>query len=162
MSTSPRRTDLTLLTDPAAGLAALPRRKPMAKATRVTLFEREVRERLSDPAIEILLGAAAVLSEGQVARAAGGGEAYFGTTMLTVDLAATTAFREACDVRAARRVAELMAGDARITRLARQVAEREASRLAGRHLRVSASDVRVRAEGTTLFIDVDLESALLR
>ncbi len=137
----------------------LPRRKPMAKATRVTLFEREVRERLSDPAVEILLAAAQVMSEGQVAVAPSGGEAFFGSTMLTIDLAtAAGVVREACDDAAARKVAALMASDARIARRARLVAEREATRIAGHAVRAAAAEVRVRAEGARVFIDVDLES----
>jgi hypothetical protein len=153
MSTMPRR---------APDEASAPiLRKPMAKATRVTLFEREIRERLSDPAIELLLGAAQVLSEGKVARIPGGGEAFYGTTMLTMNLATVgEAFRERCDEAAARRVAALMTGDARIARRARATAEREASHLAGRAVKAAASDVRVRAQGTTVFVDVDLEGQL--
>jgi hypothetical protein len=41
----------------------------MAKASRVTLFEREVKVRLSQAALEILLEAAEVLSEGERVRA---------------------------------------------------------------------------------------------
>ncbi len=136
-------------------------RKPMAKATRVTLFEREVRERLSDAAIELLLGAAKVLTEGQLARGQQGGEAFFGTTMLTMELAAVAdAFRERCDEGAAKKVAALMAGDTRIARRARHTAEREATQLAGRTVKTSASDVRFRADGTSVYIDVDLEGTL--
>ncbi len=138
-------------------------RKPMAKATRVTLFEREIRERLSDPALELFFGSATVLSEGKVADAAAVGPSWFGTTMITVDVAALgDAFRERCDGEAAARVAALMAADARVTRRARQIAEREATRRAGRAVKASASDVRVRAQGTSVFVDVDLEGALGR
>src|SRR5215216_1734456 len=63
---------------------APPPRKPMAIARRVSLFERTVDVRLAPAAIELLHGAARVLTEGALA-----GEAYAGSTMLTVDLAHT-------------------------------------------------------------------------
>jgi hypothetical protein len=145
----------------------------MARVFQVTLFEREVRERLSEAAIELLLGSAQVLSEGECARLAGAiapgpngatvGErtAFFGSTMLTVDLAAVSpAVRENCDTASAHKVATLMATDPRVTRRVRQVAEREATRLAGGAVKPSSSDLRVRAQGTTVYIDVDLEGDL--
>jgi hypothetical protein len=135
-------------------LPELPGRKPMARAVRVALFEREVRERLSGAAIEILLGRARVLSEGR--RAADG--PFFGSTMLTIDLLFLgDLVREPCDEAAARRVAAMLGDDARALRKVRQIAAREAERLAGAPLGSPAVDVRVRAEGTTLFVDVDVE-----
>ncbi len=110
--------------------------------------------------MEILLGAATVMSEGKVAPSPEGGEAFFGSTMLTIDLAAAASVvRDACDEEAARKVAALMASDGRIARRARLCAEREASRLAGRPVRAAAAEVRVRAEGSCVFLDVDLEGA---
>lgn len=133
-------------------------RKPMAKVTRVALFEREIRERLSGPALDLLLGCARLLSEGDVA-SAGRGKTFYGSTMLTIDLTqAGGSFREPCDAATARRVAQLMAGDARLAKRARAVAEREAASRIGRAIRVAASDVRVRAQGTTVYVDVDLEA----
>ena len=144
---------------PAVEESLFPRLKPMAKVTRVTLFEREVRERLSDPAVEILLGAAQVLSEGQATTAPSGSETFFGSSMVTIDLSlAASAVREPCDEAAAKRVAALMASDPRVARRARSLAEREAARLAGRPIKTAASEVRVRAEGTRVFIDIDFES----
>ena len=129
----------------------------MARAARVALFEREIRERLSQAAVEILLAQAQVLSEGGFS-SKGGRPAFYGSTMLTIDLGvASEAVRERCDGAAARRAATLIADDPRVTRRVRQVAEDEAASIAGGPLRVTASDVRVRAHGTTLYIDVDLE-----
>src|SRR5918993_1434433 len=59
-------------------------RKPMAMARRVSLFEREVVVRLAPVAVELLHGAARVLSEGELT-----GDFYAGSTMLTVDLGRT-------------------------------------------------------------------------
>ena len=50
-------------------------------ARRVSLFQREVAVRLAPVAIDLLHGAARVLSEGELV-----GDDYAGSTMLTVDL----------------------------------------------------------------------------
>jgi hypothetical protein len=137
---------------------ALPARKPMARAARVTLFEREVREKLSVAAIEILVERARILSEGQRSASPTAKARYFGSTMLTVDVAALGELvREACDARAAARVAELVRGDGRVTRRVQKIAAREAERLAGGPIRVRPGEVRVRAQGTLVYLDVDVE-----
>jgi len=133
-------------------------KKPMARVQRVTLFEREIRERLSVAAIEILLERAKILSEGQRSASPTAKARWFGSTMITVDVAALgDVVREPCDARAAARVAELVAGDARVVKRVQRIAGREADRIAGATVRVRASDVRVRAEGTLVHLDVDVE-----
>jgi hypothetical protein len=128
----------------------------MAKAAQVGLFFREVRERLSESAVEILLGEAQVLSEGQ--RAQGKADVY-GTVMLTVDLGRVQdKVRDPCDAATAARVAALMAGDARVRRRVEQIARAEARRLAGERLAAIDVDVSVRARGTKIFIDADLQA----
>ncbi len=130
----------------------------MARATRVTLFEREVRERLSGPAIDLLLARAKVLAEGKRSASPTAARVFFGSIMLTIDVQDLGAdVREACDALAAERVAGLLAGDARVLKRVRGVAEREATRLAGAPIKAHLSDMRVRAEGTRVFIDVDVQ-----
>jgi hypothetical protein len=130
----------------------------MAKTARVTLFEREIHERLSQPAIELLFERAQILSEGERVRGLQGLDTYYGSTMLTIDLAAATAWvREPCDAEAARRVAALMASDARVARCLSRIIEREARRLAGGTLEKLHTDVRLRTEGTLVYVDVDFE-----
>src|SRR6187549_641254 len=86
-------------------------RRPMARATRIALFEREVRERLSRAALELVLGRAEVISEGQRG-VRNGRDAYFGSTMLTIDLPSLDLLlRDACDAGTARRLAELLEAD---------------------------------------------------
>jgi len=132
--------------------------KPMARALQVSLYEREVRVRLSGPAIEILLGRARVLAEGKRADSPSAGEAFFGSIMLTIDLRVLDGdVREACDSQAAARVAEMMAADARVLKRVRAIAEREAARLAGGPIRAHSADVRLRAEGALIYVDVDVE-----
>ena len=143
---------------PVEKAAALPSRKPMARAARVTLFEREVREKLSVAAIEILVERANILSEGKRSSAPTAKARYFGSTMITVDVAALGELvREICDARAAARVAELIRGDARVSRRVHRIAAREAERLAGGPIRVRSGEVRVRAQGTLVHLDVDVE-----
>lgn len=143
---------------PVEKAAALPSRKPMARAARVTLFEREVREKLSVAAIEILVERARILSEGKRAAAPTAKSRYFGSTMITVDVATLGELvREPCDARAAARVAELIRGDGRVSRRVQRIAAREAERLAGGPIRVRSSEVRVRTQGTLVHLDVDVE-----
>jgi hypothetical protein len=130
----------------------------MARALRVNLFEREVREKLSIAAVELLLDRAQVMAEGSRAASPSAKNAFFGSIMLTVDLSRLAAdVREPCDTRCAERLAELMSSDARVLRRIRQIADREASRLAGAEVHVHSADVRMRAEGERVFIDIDVE-----
>ena len=53
----------------------------MARARRVSLFQREIRISLSSAALDILYNLAQVLSEGGV-----DGDAFYGSVMVTIDL----------------------------------------------------------------------------
>ncbi len=126
----------------------------MAMARRVSLFEREIRIRLSTPAIEILFDLASVLSEGQVED-----DGYYGSTMITIDLArATAAVSDACDAATARRVTDLLEQDKRVRARARDVAIGEARRLCSGTIRSPQVDIRVRSTGAHVHIDVDVEA----
>ena len=134
--------------------AALPPKKPMASVRRVSLFERETRIGLSSAAIEILFDLASVLSEG--AREADG---YFGSTMITIELARAAALvSDPCDASTVRRLAELVGADPRVQQRARALAAAEANRLAGAPLAGAQFDLRVRESGRHLHIDVELEA----
>ncbi len=139
---------------------AVPARKPMARATRITLFEREVRERLSRAALDVLFARADLLSEGQRTVRAGK-EGYFGSTMLTVDLPSLTdALRDECDAGTAHRLVALMETDSTLPRRIREIAEREAIRIAAARLKDIRTHVVIRAQGAKVFIDVDVEAGL--
>ncbi|MCG8425491.1 MAG: hypothetical protein MJE77_47035 [Proteobacteria bacterium] len=136
----------------------LPPRKPMLSARRVSLFEREIRIRLGQAAIEVLLANASVLSEGQVAEGY-----YFGSTMLTIDLARSSVhLSEACDLVTARNAEALIATDERIKERVRELAIAEAGRLAGNALESVHVESRVRRNGRYFQIDVDVEAQLRR
>ena len=132
----------------------LPSRKPMAAARRVSLFERQVTVRLSPVAVELLLGAGTVLSEGGFAAGR-----WSGSTMVTVDLLRTAlAVSDPPDPETARRVADLVPADDRARERVRRVAVAEARRIAGCELAAAVVDVRGRAVGRTVHLDLDLEA----
>jgi hypothetical protein len=138
---------------------ALSSRRPMVRATRITLFEREVRERLSRAALDVMFARAESISEGQ-SSARGGREAYFGSTMLTIDLVALAdVLRDVSDVGTPDRLVTLMESDKDLPARIREIAAREATRIAVRKLRELTTHVTIRAQGSKIFIDVDVEAS---
>lgn len=145
---------------PPVALARAFAQRPMARATRITLFEREIRERLSTAALDVVFARAELLSEGQRSARAGK-EAYFGSTMLTVDLTACAdVLRDPCDAGTARRLVALMEIDADLPRRIQVIAEQEAARIAAATLKEPRTHVAFRAQGAKVFIDVDVEAIL--
>ena len=121
---------------------------------RVSLFEREVSVRLAPVAVELLHGAARVLSEGELL-----GDVYAGSTMLTVDLERTTdRISDPPDASTAQRIAFLYAGDERCREHARRIAVTEARRTAGCELTAPRIDVESRARGAELHLSLNVEA----
>lgn len=134
-------------------------RKPMARATRIALFEREIRERLSRAALDLLFARAEVISEGQRAVRAGR-ESYFGSTMLTLDLPLlATLLRDACDAGTARRLAALLDGDGGVAKRIQELTARETARVAGATPQEVRTHLTIRSQGAKVFIDVDVEAS---
>ncbi len=130
----------------------------MARATQVALFEREVRERLSRTALELVLARAEVISEGQ-RQTRNGRDAYFGSTMLTIDLPSLELLlRDACDAGTARRLAALLETDAQAAAHVEALAAREAERVAGAAPKAVRTHVAIRAQAAKVFIDIDVEA----
>jgi hypothetical protein len=128
----------------------------MAVCRRVALFEREIRVSLATSAIEVLFEHAGLLSEGQRE-----GGRWFGSTMITFDLErAGSLLGDPCDAASARRVAELLAGDARVVARARSLASAAAADRAGGPLAGLTVEVKARAAGRKVHLDVDVEGAL--
>jgi hypothetical protein len=126
----------------------------MARTRRVSLFEREVTIRLAPAALELLHGAARVLTEGELA-----GDVYTGSTMLTVDLARTVErLSDPPDATTAQRVAILYAADERCRAYARRIAVAEARRVAGCELAKPLVDVESRARGPELHLSLNVEA----
>lgn len=134
--------------------------RPVARVERIALFEREVHERLSRAALELLFARVEVISEGQ--RSTRRGQAvFFGSTMLTIDLALLSpALREACDAATARRLALLLGNDPAVASRVKAIATREAARIAGARPGNLATELKVSARGARVFIDVDVEGTL--
>ena len=145
-------------TPPPNAEPALAARRPMARATRIALIEREVRERLSPAALELCLSRADVISEGQRSKR-GGRDAYFGSTMLTIDLPSLElVLRDACDAGTARRLAELLEADVTAEARIKELAAREAARIAGATPAEVSLHVSIRAQAAKVFIDIDVEA----
>ena len=121
-----------------------------------SLFEREIRIGLSSAAIEILIDLGSLLSEGQIED-----DLYFGSTMMTIDLARASALvSDTCDIATAHKVADLVVRDERVRERARAVAKREAERLAATELIDVQIDVRVNHSGSHLQLDMDVEASV--
>jgi hypothetical protein len=132
----------------------------MVAAATVPLVEREVRERLSAAAIELLFEHARVFAEGGRARGPTGKQAFFGSVMLTIELDTVAPLvRETPSSDLCARLAELMERDARVRTRLRTLAEAEVSKLAGAPVRVHSADVRVRADLAARRLLVDVEVA---
>lgn len=126
----------------------------MAMTRRVSLFEREVSVRLAPVALELLHGAARVLSEGEIE-----GDAYAGSTMLTIDLARTAdRVSDPPDALTAQRVANLYNDDERFRDHARRVALKEARRISGIELFTPHVDIESRAKGAELHLSLNVEA----
>ena len=126
----------------------------MAMARRVSLFEREVTVRLAPVAIELIHGAARVLTEGELV-----GELYTGSTMLTVELARTRdRIADPPDASTAQRVALLYAADERCRDHARRIAVSEARKLAACDLTAPRVDIESAARGSAVHLSLDIEA----
>jgi hypothetical protein len=133
--------------------------RPLARVEKISLFEREVRERLSRAALELIFGAAGIMSEGQ-RQARDGREIFFGSTMLTIELPAVAGFvRDVCDARAAQHLCALLATDTVAAARIKSIAAVEAERLCRTRPRTVGAEIKVRARGTTVYVDVDVEAS---
>jgi hypothetical protein len=131
-------------------------KKPMARAWRASLFQRQLSYQLSSAAIELLIERAQVLSEGQIE-----GTRYFGSTMISLDLRRLEdEVSDPASAATARRLGDLAAEDSHLRRRAGELARAEAERLAGRRLERCQIDLSARARGAQLHIDLDVEARL--
>jgi len=134
--------------------------RPMARAERIAIFEREVRERLSRAALDALIGRAEVISEGQITEH-GKRRSYLGSTMITFDLSRVSGdFREASDAGTARRLAALLTTDTTAKNRIRAVATREAEIRTQQKLHEISIEIGVRSKDTRVLVDVDVEATL--
>lgn len=126
----------------------------MASARRVSLFQRDIRTTLSSAAVEILVGQAQILSEGQIE-----GRSFYGSTMITIDCSRAGQWvSDPCDATTVRQIGELLLRDDRFRERAREVGEREAKRLARAPLGPIQIEMHLRTSGNNLHVDVDVEA----
>jgi hypothetical protein len=130
--------------------------RPMAQARRIPLIEREIRERLSQAALDAIFALAQVISEGEASQGQ-----FLGSTMLTLDVAAfAEILREPADEGTARRLAALLAKEESLPRRVEGVVRREVERVACAAPQSVRGETRIRAQGTRVFLDVDVEASL--
>jgi len=143
---------------PEEGAHAM-RRRPMARATRVALFRREIREWISPPALEILLGAADIVAEGSFEGTAGAEQLYLASIQATVDLPRCAAYiREPLDAAAARQLARHIHTDETARGLLMDLARREAERTAGCPLYELQVEIEASHRGESLLVALDVEA----
>jgi hypothetical protein len=144
--------------DPTGGAAPRLPRKPMASARKVTLFRREIREWISPPALEILMGAAEVVTEGAFDPSSPEGPRYLGSVRLRIALPRCAAYlRGPLDASAAHRLVQLLKDDAVSREVLQEIALREAERSAGCRLYGLEVEVATSHRGEELYVDLDVE-----
>jgi hypothetical protein len=132
----------------------LPPRKPVAFARRISLFERTVSVRLAPAAVDLLLGAAKVLSEGEL-----NDDGFAGSTMVSVDLASTASrVSDPVDPSTAQLLAELCRGDPQVRARGRELALAYAARIAGDELGQAQVDLESAAYGAQLRLSFNVEA----
>jgi hypothetical protein len=130
--------------------------RPMAQARKIPLIEREIRERLSQAALDAIFALAQVISEGEADKGQ-----FLGSTMLTLDMAAfADLLREPADEGTARRLATLLAQEESLPRRVEGVVRREVERIIAAAPQSVRGETRIRAQGTRVFLDVDVEASL--
>ena len=109
-------------------------------------------------ALELVLSRAEVISEGQRS-VRNGRDAYFGSTMLTIDLPSLELLlRDACDAGTARRLADLLETDAQAAAHVEELAGREAARVSAGTPKAVRTHIAIRAQAAKVFIDIDVEA----
>lgn len=134
--------------------------KGLARATRIEEIRSGRYETLSREAEEELFRIAEVLSEGSVRE--GDGAAYFGSTMITFDLARLAdRLRRPLDHASRARLAAAVDGSVRVRiRAMRLACEEVARRLPDRRLGTAQVETLVELRNGNLHVDVDLEVPL--
>lgn len=131
----------------------------MASARKIGLFGREIREWISPPALEILLGAAERISEGSFEGPPGPRQAYLASLQLQIPLSACAEYLSGpLDAASARRVTELLRTDAKSQEILVEVARKEAERGAGCPLFDLQVEIDVSHRGETIVLGMDVEA----
>ena len=134
--------------------------RPMVQVRRIALIEREVREHLSQAALDAIFARSQVISEGEVSTGQGK-TVFLGSTMLTCDVSALgEILREPADEGTARRMAALLAQEASLDARAQTIVRREVERITRSKPKSVRGETRIRVRGTCVFLDIDVEAML--
>lgn len=140
--------------EPAPSVPSSPPRKPVRSTRRVSLFERQISVRLAPAAADILLGAAKVLSEGELDE-----RGFAGSTMVSVSLAATAdRISDPIDTSTAQLLADLCRADPLVRARGRELALERATKLAGADLGAAQVDLESAAHGAELRLSFNVEA----
>ena len=134
--------------------------RPMVQVRRIALFEREIREYLSQAALDAVFEHCEVLSEGE--RSTSQAKSTFvGSTMLTCDVSGLAQIlREPADQGAARHLAALLAEEKTLEPRIHRIVRREVERITCTKPKSVRCEVGIRTQGTRLFLDIDVEALL--
>jgi hypothetical protein len=152
--------------EPVANPPPEPRRvsahelRPIAQVRRIPLIEREIREHLSQAALDAVFASAEIISEGE-AGAPSGKTAFLGSTMLTLDMPALAELlREPADEGTARRLAGLLAKDKSVAGRVETIVRREVERITQRQPQAVRGETRIRTQAARVYLDIDVEAIL--
>lgn len=138
--------------------SASPKLKPMVSARKVSLFRREIKEWISPPAFEILIGAAEVIAEGSFDTSETDHPIFLGSIQINVPLSAcATYIQDPLDAAAARRLAQMILSDRIAREVLAELALREAERSAGCALFELQTEMDASHQGDELRISIDVE-----
>ena len=134
--------------------------RPMAQARRIPLIEREIREHLSQAALDAVFARADVISEGEADKSQGRPQ-FLGSTMLTLDVTELSdLLREPADEGTARRLAALLAKDKSLDGRIETIVRNEVERVCRVQTQSVRGETRIRTLGTRVFLDIDVEAIL--
>ncbi len=132
----------------------------MVQVRRIALIEREVREHLSQAALDAVFARCEVLSEGEVSTGLGK-TVFLGSTMLTCDVMVLgEILREPADEGTALRMAALLVKDASLDARAQSIVRREVERITRGKPKSVRGETRIRVRGTRVCLDIDVEAVL--
>jgi hypothetical protein len=132
----------------------------MVQVRRIALIEREVREYLSQAALDAVFDRSEVISEGETSTTQGK-SAFLGSTMLTLDVSVLgEILREPADEDTARRMAALLVDEPSLDARAQVIVRREVERITHGKPKSVRGETRIRVRGTRVYLDIDVEAAL--
>ena len=134
--------------------------RPMVQVRRIALIEREIREYLSQAALDAVFDRSEVISEGETSSVQGK-TIFVGSTMLTFDVGALgEVLREPPDEDTARRMGTLLAKEPSLEARTQLIVRGEVERITRGKPKSVRGETRIRVRGTRVYLDIDVEAVL--